>query len=111
MEKHFLMVLTNPVEGQEEEYNEWYTNTHVKDVLGIPGFVAAQRFKLSGEQLMGDAPYRYLAIYEIETDNLQATMAALGKASEGDGMVISSALDMEALASWIFTPITDRVVS
>ncbi len=49
-------------------------------------------------------PYRYMAIYDIETDDLKATMEALGKAAAGGEMVISSAMDMEHVTNWIFTP-------
>jgi hypothetical protein len=35
-------------------YNEWYTDVLLKDVLKVPGIVAAQRFKMSDVQR--DAP-------------------------------------------------------
>ena len=78
MDRSILVVLSNPVEGKEEEYNEWYTNTHLKDVLSIPGFVAAQRFKLDEKNLATDTPYRYMAIYEIESEDIKSTMAVIG---------------------------------
>ena len=77
--------------------------------IKIPGFIAAQRFILSDEQMQAETPYRYMAIYEIETDDLKTTLAALGQAVE-NGMVISSAIDMENIGNWIFTPITSRVL-
>jgi hypothetical protein len=43
MEKHVFVVFTNAVEGQEDIYNEWYTDVHLKDVPKVPGIVAAQR--------------------------------------------------------------------
>ena len=46
MPKYTFMVLTNPVEGQEDIYNDWYNNRHLADVLKVPVFVSAQRFKL-----------------------------------------------------------------
>ena len=46
MTKHVLIALTNPVEGREQEFNEWYDNQHVPDFLALPGCVSAQRFKL-----------------------------------------------------------------
>jgi hypothetical protein len=33
MAKHVFVVLTNPVEGEEDTYNDWYTNVHL---IGIP---------------------------------------------------------------------------
>jgi hypothetical protein len=38
MPKHLMLVLTNPVEGKDAEYNEWYTNTHLPDILRWTAF-------------------------------------------------------------------------
>ena len=35
MAKLWLVVLTNPVEGREDEYNEWYSGRHLEDVLAV----------------------------------------------------------------------------
>ena len=75
MPKYTFMVLTNPVEGQEDTYNDWYTNRHLADVLNVPGFVSAQRFKLADAQRGGSPqPWRYLALYQIDTDDLKKTL-------------------------------------
>ena len=50
MQRYSLIVLTNPVEGRDGEYNDWYTNTHLHDVLKIPGIIGAQRFRRSDTQ-------------------------------------------------------------
>ena len=50
MPRYNLIVLTNPVDGREDEYNDWYTNVHLDDVLKVPGVVAAQRFRRSNHQ-------------------------------------------------------------
>ena len=111
MEKHVFVVLTNPIEGREDEYNEWYSGVHLTDVLKVPGIVAAQRFKLSDAQR--DAPplpYRYLALYEIETDDLNHTLAVLRQRAGTSAMVISNAIGPNR-AGWMFQPITPRVES
>jgi hypothetical protein len=46
MAKHVFVVFTNPVEGKEATYNDWCDNRHLPDVLDVPGFVSAQRFRL-----------------------------------------------------------------
>ena len=109
MEKHLFVGFTNPIEGQEDIYNEWYTDVHLKDVLKVPGIVAAQRFKLSDVQR--DAPpfpWRYLALYEIETDDLNRTLATLRERAGTSAMVISNAVVPER-AGWFFKPITPKV--
>jgi hypothetical protein len=109
MAKHVFVVLTNPVEGQEDTYNEWYTNMHLEDVLKVPGIVAAQRFKLSDVQRdKPPFPWRYLALYEIDTDDLNHTLAVLKERSGTSAMVISDAVAPERLG-WFFQPITPRV--
>lgn len=68
MAKFISMAFTNAAEGRDDEYNDWYTNQHVLDVLCVPGIMAAQRFRLS-EQSRAAFGYRYLAIYETEADS------------------------------------------
>lgn len=96
MPKYTYVVLTNPVEGMEAEFDDWYTNTHVHDALRVPGFVSAQRFRLAPAQ-RSETPYGYLAIYELETDDLQASVDALAARYNTPEMVISEALHPERL--------------
>ena len=110
MEKHYLLFFSNPVDGREDEYNKWYPDTHLQDVVKVTGFVSSQRFELSEAQMQAEMPYRYLAVYEIETDDIQSAIDALGKA-RNDSMVMSSALDFTNLQSWVFTPISDKIFS
>src|SRR5689334_4600665 len=109
MEKHLFVVLTNAVEGQEDTFNEWYTNVHVGDVLKVPGIVSARRFKLSDTQREGTSPpWRYLALYEVETDDLNSVLAELKKRGGTSAMVVSDAMARDA-AAWLFKPITPKV--
>lgn len=70
------IVLTNAVEGKEAEFNAWYDDQHIHDVVAIPGFVSGQRYTLAA------APWDYLAIYEIElaraTESLAEARARAG---------------------------------
>jgi len=93
MAKYSFLVFTDAVEGREDEFNSWYDNTHLHDVLKVPGFVAARRFKLAEFQ-RGAPPDlgKYLAVYEIETDDLPHTLALLSKRSGTPAMVMSDAM-------------------
>src|SRR5450756_1907603 len=73
MAKYRLVVLTEPVEGREAEYNTWYNEKHLQDVVAVPGFGAAQRFRLK-EICGGEFKQRYLAIYDIEADDYAAAV-------------------------------------
>ncbi len=105
MARHFMLVLTNPVEGREDEYNEWYNHTHLGEVLGVEGFVAAQRFEINA--LSEGGPFKYLAIYEIEADDPSTIVDKLTQAMPG--MNLSEAMDMSRLGMWMCTPLTERL--
>jgi hypothetical protein len=109
MAKYTFVVLTNPTAGKEAEYNEWYNKIHIPDVLNVQGMVGAQRFKLADAQMGGAPAHRYLAIYEIETDNLQATLDDLKSRSGTEDMVLTDAIDLKGVVASIFTPAADKV--
>lgn len=112
MDKHILVVMSNATEGGDDEFNDWYTKQHLGDVLGIPGFTAAQRFVYREKQNPRESPYRYLAIYEIEAETLAEAHAALDAAVTGDDAIyVSPALDGSRTDAWYFKPITERVTS
>lgn len=111
MAKHMLVVLSNAVNGQDDTFNDWYTNTHLGDILKIPGYVGAQRLAASPVQLgSGDLPYKYLAIYEVEADDLAGAAKAMTSGAAGS-MYISPALDRDRTVAWYYTPITDVVTA
>lgn len=112
MAKYTLVVLSNPTAGKEAEFNEWYDKVHVPDVLRVPGFVAAQRFKLNGPQL-NDAPrpHRYLALYEIDTDDIQASVDELRRRAGTIEMAISDAIDIKGVFATMFSPVAERVLA
>jgi hypothetical protein len=41
MAKYTFVVLTNAVEGKDDAFDDWYTNTHLGDVLAVPGSVGS----------------------------------------------------------------------
>jgi hypothetical protein len=87
--KAILVVHTEPATPEQDAaYNEWYDGIHVPDVVALPGFVAATRYKVSETQMghpAGDVP-KYVAIYELEGDDLGAVLQGLG-AGIGTGAV------------------------
>ena len=69
--KHLFLMFTNAVEGRDEDFNQWYDERHVPEVLDqVPGFLAATRYRLDPAQREGQppAPYEYLVVYECEED-------------------------------------------
>jgi hypothetical protein len=89
-----LLVMANSEPGHEEEFNRWYDQTHIPDVLKIPGFISARRFSLSGHQLPGFAApgFQYLTIWDLEADDLALPLAAMAAAVGTPEMPISKAM-------------------
>jgi hypothetical protein len=56
------------VDEKEDEFNEWYNETHVPDVLKAPGVVSANRYVASGTS---QGLSRYIAIYGFESEEAQ----------------------------------------
>lgn len=109
MAKYNLIALTNALDGQDEAFNDWYSNVHLADVLKLPGVVAAQRFRMSDTQHRpGPFEYGYMAVYEIEIDDINRTLSELKAVSGTEKMPLSSALDPQRMV-WILEPITGRM--
>jgi hypothetical protein len=72
MGRYRLVILHNPVEDREAEFNRWLDEDHVPALLGVEGVESAQRFQLAlaTRQPPGDTEHRYMTIYEIETDDI-----------------------------------------
>lgn len=70
-DREVLIALSNPVEGKDAEFRTWYWDTHIAEVLTVPGFLSAKMFRLEGDATP-TAPFRYATIYEIEGSAQQA---------------------------------------
>ena len=66
--KYILQVLVDILPEKEEEWNEWYNQVHIPDILRCPGFLSARRFRA----FQGKGP-RYKAIYELEDEKALTT--------------------------------------
>jgi hypothetical protein len=74
MAKWLMVVGTNCTDAtREAEFNEWYDKIHLPDVLETPGFIRATRYE-NAEPAEGQA--KFLALYEIETDDFDSFMKA-----------------------------------
>lgn len=99
MARYKFIAQCNAVTGREREFNAWYDTQHMPDMLKIPGFISAERFTLAGQ-----GPFGFLAIYELETDDLAGTMAEIGKRAGTQAMLISDALDAASAQITVWQP-------
>jgi hypothetical protein len=109
MGKYKLVVLSNATKGREEEYNDWYSNQHLDDVVAIPGFASALRLKHL-TPVAGDYEHKYIAIYDIDADDPQAAVQALTDTASA-GMFISESLDLDNLKCAVFEVCSSEVTA
>jgi hypothetical protein len=90
--KGILVVQSRPSDpSRDDEFNEWYADTHIPEVCAIPGIVSARRYKVHDAGFVRADPSapRYLAIYEIDTDDLADPLEELVTRA-GDGRIAMS---------------------
>jgi hypothetical protein len=97
-DSYAVLVFSNPVDGREDEYNEWYDGTHLADVVRVPGVVSAARYEFQptshGEATAAPTAHRYVTIYELDRDP-EEVLAELGARAGTPEMPRSEAMDME----------------
>ena len=72
MSRNLMVVFTNTEPGKDDEFNRWYDDIHVGEVLSVPEMKACTRYKVVDD----NAEHRYLALYEFEGDP-DAVMASM----------------------------------
>jgi len=85
-DKGVFIVYTDVGEKDEADFNTWYNDIHIPDLLKIDVINGAQRFKLNGtgqELRMKDGTMhtpRYVTLYFLSTGSRQAILDALATA-------------------------------
>lgn len=88
MPKGIIHVETRPSSpDRDREYNTWYDEVHLPELLALDGIVSARRCK----PVADDGPY--IALYEIEGDDLQAILDNM--VASGGKLHMSDALQMD----------------
>lgn len=104
-ERLLYVVLTNSTPGDDDAFNEWYTGTHIPDVIAVPGFVAAQRFRFVSHPALKPAEFGYAALYEVKADAAAEAFTELSARAGTDRMVLSPTLDTSSVHAAPFAPI------
>src|ERR1700722_12687271 len=88
MPKGVLVVETAPSSpDRDAEFNDFYNNTHLAEILRVPEFKSARRFRR-----IGKGEYPYLAIYEVEADDLGKVLPAMVEYGQRHGVTESDAV-------------------
>ncbi|HLQ24345.1 MAG TPA: hypothetical protein VK138_00535 [Acidiferrobacterales bacterium] len=56
---------------REAGFNDWYTNTHVPDILKEKDFIRAARYE-AYKPKQGQA--KFIALFDLETDDIERTL-------------------------------------
>jgi hypothetical protein len=119
------LVFSEPPEGvSEEEYNGWY-DAHLDEILAVPGFVAAQRFRIEpwSEDPTETGRFRFLAVFELDGDvaTIMAEMERMGlsrpdlyvelKKTDTNGPPMPGWWSGIRFVSWHCTALGERVVA
>ncbi|HEY2089688.1 MAG TPA: hypothetical protein VGH54_27165 [Mycobacterium sp.] len=110
MPKAVLIVYTNPISPERDyDFNHWYDEIHLPEVLAADGFVAASRYRVSDAQAKGVATpaHRYASVYEVDTADLQGALDALLRSARDLDM--GDSLDLSTASAVLWEEITPRL--
>jgi hypothetical protein len=113
-ERHIHLAFANPAPGKEAEFEDWYENVHVPDLLKVEGYISGQRFRLSEKQkptlneptLRIMPTHRHLTIYELDCSPetyIERTKEALKK-----GIISHSNVVAPDSVGWLYTVISNK---
>ncbi len=96
MNRSLLLAWSSPVTGREADFDEWYDSTHIPQVrAALPEVREVDRYRLVDPGVSGE-PVRYLAVYQLDTDDVATAAGALGEAATTGAIDMSDALDTTA---------------
>lgn len=108
--QHLFFAFTNPVDGVEPVFNDWYNTHHVPEVLRYGrGFTGCRRFRLEREAGETGLPaWTYLAMYQLESDDL-ASLATKPWTVQAPPLTSFRGLLKDDHVAWVYTPRGPRI--
>lgn len=100
-----LLALSNARDDQHDTFNDWYDQRHLVDVLAVPGFLGARRYRIASETAGQPSPWQYLAIYQITPGRAAEAVSELSARVGSEVMPLSPALDLERTQAQIYLPL------
>ena len=73
-----LVTTVDVTPGSEAEFNRWYNETHLPEVMECPGFLSAARY----ECVQGEP--RFMAVYRLESPSALTTPEMRGVRGWGE---------------------------
>ena len=110
MRRFKMLVFSEPFAGRDDEFNAWYTNRHLNDLVALPGFTSAQRFTLHSVS-MGTTLNKYLAIYDVETDDPEGVIEHMFAVRDTEAMPMTPAFNIDPTTVMLYEEATGVVLS
>jgi len=116
---NLFLVLTNPIDGEDDAFNKWYDTQHLPEVLDVPGVVAAQRYDIAEVKVPDDQDlpaqlppptHRYMVIYELD-DEPDVVMAESLKRVMAGTLTLGEWLDLSTVSLTGWVPSGERVLA
>lgn len=114
MSLYTTLHLHNVSPEREAEFAQWFDGPHRNDLARLRGYLAAERFEVTAEQVMPDIPqpWRFLSVYEFDYPAPEIDLPALGPllAAPRDAGLTDDATESERIYSyamyseWRFSP-------
>jgi hypothetical protein len=101
MARYVMVVPSSAKPGRDDDYNAWYDSRHIHDICAIPGVISGRRFTADGAS-PNPAPAKYMALYEIETDDINQVLAGMGERAAAGEMPMTDALDLDTAQIWFY---------
>lgn len=96
--------LHNVPQGREADYADWFDGSHQAALGHLRGFISADRFELTPEQIMPDIhqPWRFMSVYEFDYPAVEIDLPALGPllAEARDAGLIDDSTETERIHSY-----------
>src|SRR5271155_1632759 len=108
MARFILMAWSNPSPDRDAEYATWYDETHLPDMLKVPGVVTAQRLRLLRLAPAKTFPQRYLCLYELEAENEQSARNIINVLN-AQNLPLSEVLDVSSVALGVYEVASPRL--
>lgn len=106
--------LHNVPAGREADYARWFDGPHREALARLRGFVTADRYEVTPEQIMPDIPqpWQYLSVYDFDYPAPEIDLPALGPllAEARDAGLIEDSTETERIYSyamysdWVSSP-------
>jgi hypothetical protein len=99
--EYTLIIQTSPLEGREDEYNDWYDGVHLAEFSALPGVISGRRYEVM--RAKPDSKPAWAAIYELSS-HPKEVLAAMNAGIKDGSMHMSDAVDQDSVTITFLKP-------